>query len=268
MGGSRAEVLVSITDPATVMLLCRPLEPSDERPFSVLSIVEQELGESLPYVVDSPVPRRLEDRRSYIRSYFQEGRDIPSHAPKAGSRLPLFSNGKEEELQILVSGGSGPSGAGFQHQLRIHISFPRQLANPRGDSLLAHLAPAMEAWWGRLSFLDFANVTGGQYLNPLDPKPPPEGLPRLTPPHLLDSVARPYQLGWLNYWSDEAARLAGFDENRDLAVVAGVRRIPDRGWIIQLTKEPLDLSRPEHRAQFSAAYERFRGVGRVPEILE
>lgn len=245
----------SIADSASAWLFCPPLGSSDERPFRLVDIVEEELGEPLEHLVDSLTPVKRGDRRAFI-----EGR-----LRQIATRLPPFSNGKETWARnISAAGDMRPTGPGRKQQLRIQVSFPRSLAGTRGESLLAELGPAMGAWWGAISFADLASSTGHQYSNSLEPpKRPPEGLPRLTRGHLLDSIARPHQLGWLNYWSHEAATLAGFDASHDEAIVDGVRRIADRGWLVRLTEEPLDLSRATHRARLSAAYERFRGVGRV-----
>ena len=221
----------------------------------MIDIVEEELGEPLEYVVDSLALVKRRDRRTFIESRLQQ----------SPTRLPPFSNGKESwALNISAVGDTGPTGPRREQQLRIHVMFPSPLAAPRGERLLAQLGPAMEAWWGAISFADLTRSTSDQYPDPLEPsRPPPEGLPRLTRSHLLDAIARPRHLGWLNYWSNAAAKLAGFDASRDETIADGLRKIPDRGWIVRLTEEPLDLSRADHRARLSAAYDRFKGVGRM-----
>jgi Family of unknown function (DUF5953) len=83
-------------------------------------------------------------------------------------------------------------------------------------------------------------------------------LPRLD---LADHLAAdvPRRLGWISYWSDRAAARIGF--TGDTEPFAAVTRVAT-GWIVQLTSEPLDLSRADHLAALCIAYKRFPSTGR------
>jgi hypothetical protein len=123
------------------------------------------------------------------------------------------------------------------------------------------------AWWAGVSLLDLTRITSQQYKSPLpDPtnEEPPFGLPWLTRSFRLDAPAWPLYLFWLNYWSDEAARLVGFDERLAQTVFSEVRRV-DSGWLLRLTNEPFDSSRKDHVARLIAGYQHFKGVGRVAQ---
>jgi hypothetical protein len=78
----------------------------------------------------------------------------------------------------------------------------------------------------------------------------------------LESPLLPWRLGWLNYWSKETAARVGFPvTENDKGPFAEVRALTDGAWLLRLTKEPLDPSRPDHLAALRAAYERFPAIG-------
>ncbi|ATB27222.1 hypothetical protein MEBOL_000660 [Melittangium boletus DSM 14713] len=72
----------------------------------------------------------------------------------------------------------------------------------------------------------------------------------------------PHRLGWLNYWSDAAARAIGFpDPARDAELLSRARRTATGGWVVRLTDEPLDLDNPAHLHALKRAYESFPEIG-------
>ncbi len=72
----------------------------------------------------------------------------------------------------------------------------------------------------------------------------------------------PHRLGWLNYWSDAAARAIGFpDPAPDAELLSQARRTATGGWVVRLTDVPLDLDNPAHLDALKRAYERFPGIG-------
>ncbi|MFL5350075.1 MAG: DUF5953 family protein [Hyalangium sp.] len=72
----------------------------------------------------------------------------------------------------------------------------------------------------------------------------------------------PHHLGWLNYWSDAAARAIGFpDPARDADLLLRARRTVTGGWIVRLTEEPLDLDNSAHLSALLRTYERFPAIG-------
>jgi len=73
----------------------------------------------------------------------------------------------------------------------------------------------------------------------------------------------PQRLGWLNYWSAEVAEHLGFpDQEKDADLLPLCRQLPSGHWIVQLTEDPLDLTRPEHAEAIVRAYWRFDKIGR------
>ncbi|WP_420067698.1 DUF5953 family protein [Stigmatella aurantiaca] len=67
----------------------------------------------------------------------------------------------------------------------------------------------------------------------------PPGLPALHVPWNIPSPEIPHRLGWLNDWSDAAARAIGFpDPARDAALLSRSRRTSTGGWVVRLTDEP------------------------------
>jgi hypothetical protein len=72
----------------------------------------------------------------------------------------------------------------------------------------------------------------------------------------------PHRLGWLNYWSDAAARAIGFpDPARDAELLSRSRRTATGGWVVRLTEAPLDLDNPAHLDALKGAYECFPEIG-------
>ncbi len=79
---------------------------------------------------------------------------------------------------------------------------------------------------------------------------------------VLEAVGEGDYLGWLNYWSDAAARAVGFpDPARDADLLTRAWRTATGGWVVRLTDGPLDLDNPAHLDALLRAYERFPEVG-------
>jgi len=71
------------------------------------------------------------------------------------------------------------------------------------------------------------------------------------------------RLGWLNYWSAEVAEHLGFpDPQKDADLLPLCRQLPSGHWVVQLTEDPLDLTRPDHVEAIVRAYWRFDKIGR------
>jgi hypothetical protein len=95
-----------------------------------------------------------------------------------------------------------------------------------------------------------------------NPQPPPRGLPALLLPEKSRSPENPHRLGWLNYWSDAAARAIGFsDPARDAELLPRARRTATGGWVVRHTETPLDLDNPAHLDALKRACERFPEIG-------
>lgn len=73
----------------------------------------------------------------------------------------------------------------------------------------------------------------------------------------------PQRLGWLNCWSNEVAEHLGFpDPQKDADLLPLCSQLPSGHWIVQLTEDPLDLTRPDHVEAIVQAYWRFDKIGR------
>ncbi|BEP92017.1 hypothetical protein GmRootA79_04010 [Acidovorax sp. A79] len=73
----------------------------------------------------------------------------------------------------------------------------------------------------------------------------------------------PQRLGWLNCWSAEVAEHLGFpDPQKDADLLPLCHQLPSGHWIVQLTEDPLDLTRPDHVEAIVRAYWRFDKIGR------
>jgi hypothetical protein len=94
------------------------------------------------------------------------------------------------------------------------------------------------------------------------PPSPTRGLPALKLFKELRAPEIPYYLGWMNYWSEAAARAIGFpDSSRDADLLSRARRTATGGWVVGLTQAPLDLDNPSHLEALMRAYERFPEIG-------
>jgi hypothetical protein len=73
----------------------------------------------------------------------------------------------------------------------------------------------------------------------------------------------PERIGWLNCWSAEIAQYLGFpDAEKDARILSLCSRTTAGHWIVQITEEPLDLARADHREAIAWAYWRFDKIGK------
>ena len=179
--------------------------------------------------------------------------------------FPLLHNGDERDyVSVYGMEASATSAPGGQAQLEVHAKLP---LSPEGiaaaaDALEA-VAEAARAYWGHATpfraSVDIARQTKNR---PDDLGPPPRGLPVIKSPGTMHSPEIPHRLGWLNYWSDAAARAIGFpDPARDEELLSRSRRTATGGWCVKLTEAPLDLDNPAHLDALKRAYERFPEIG-------
>jgi hypothetical protein len=183
--------------------------------------------------------------------------------------IPSLCNGGEHGPSSFVSiSGRVMGQPGRPAFLQSVVTVPSEIGREICDPLLCEVAPVLGAWWGRVSEDQLSVLVAGQ-IDPVDlPGRPPRtfkpeaGLPQLRAP--VDTAVRPYELGWMNYWTNEAAELAGLGEPTDSGDVAELRR-EGSGWFMKLTHEPFDVRNEEHLERLRAAYRRFPGVGRIPK---
>jgi hypothetical protein len=182
-----------------------------------------------------------------------------------GRGVRLICNG-DESYRVTVSGWERPAGisSGGQTQLEVHAKLPLDFAGSAAAAdVLESMGEAARAFWGRATLESVAAEMAQQTRHSVrEPYVPPRGLPPLKLTEEIRSPAIPARLGWLNYWSDAAARVIGFpDPARDAELLSRSRRTATGGWVVRLTEAPLDLDNPAHLDALKRAYERFPEIG-------
>jgi hypothetical protein len=244
-----------------LQLYCPKLHKGDKRTLRAIDAAENVLGEKLLFHETATGPKRTVNRESLVRT----------EIAKSGSP-PMITNG-DKARYFAISGLALPMllPAG-RAMFRAHAYIAPQLVRKiDSHQLLAGMGFAFEAWWGSLDpptlghlIYDQLHAPGvGAYGNPIVLPP---GIPALSHVNELESAARPAWIGWINYWSDEAAALLGLTERNGDKIVPfqKVARVSG-GWVLKVTNVPLDVARPDHLSRLVAAYERFPGVGRAPK---
>jgi hypothetical protein len=127
------------------------------------------------------------------------------------------------------------------------------------EDVVDTLAEALSAFWAVFSTEATAGTVALQIEKPGGP-PPPLGLPGLKLDRQLPRSV-PQRLGWINYWSTEAAAAIGFSEPSQVADVVFRFRKTESGYLLRLTNEPLDLGREDHVEIVKAMYNRFPAIG-------
>ena len=239
----------------TLIVYAPALVGDDDRPVAVVHGMERALsGLRLGWRISEtgqflPLPQR--------------DATVAQERPNGG--FPLLSNDNESAL-VTVTGLESPSvsSSGGQAQLEVHARLPlTPEAIAAAAAMLEAVAEAARAYWGHVTpfraSVDIAQQTKNR---PDDLEPPPRGLPMIKSPGAMLSPGIPHRLGWLNYWSDAAARAIGFpDPASDAELLSRSRRTATGGWIVRLTDTPLDLDNPTHLDTLKRAYERFPEIG-------
>ncbi|CAM3107316.1 DUF5953 family protein [Corallococcus soli] len=184
---------------------------------------------------------------------------------EARGRFPLVCNG-DERYPVTIGGLTTPSGQspGGQPLLDVQAELPLDAAViAAAAEMLVQVAEGVQALWGHMTpaamMQDIADQTGPKSYGP---GKPPRGLPALKFPEAIPAPEVPRCLGWLNYWSDAAARAIGFpDPARDAELLARSRRTATGGWVVRLTEEPMDLDEAAHLDTLLRTYERFPEIG-------
>jgi hypothetical protein len=183
----------------------------------------------------------------------------------ARGKFPLLCNG-DESYPVTVSGlrTSERQAPGGQPLLDVHAKLPLDADSiAAAADVLEGVAEGARAFWGHATPDGAAGEIAYQIAPTLEgPPSPPRGLPALKLFKHLRSPEIPYYLGWLNYWSDAAARAIGFpDPSCDADLLSRARRTATGGWVVRLTDTPLDLDNPAHLEALVRAYERFPEIG-------
>jgi hypothetical protein len=182
-----------------------------------------------------------------------------------GRGFPLICNG-DESYRVTLSGWERPAGispgglAQFEAHAKLSLDALRITA---AADVLESMGEATRAFWGRATPESVAAELAQQTRHSVrEPHVAPRGLPPLKLTEEIRLPEIPARLGWLNYWSDAAARALGFpDSARDAELLSRSRRTATGGWVVRLTDAPLDLDNPAHLDALKRAYERFPVIG-------
>ena len=180
-------------------------------------------------------------------------------------KFPLVCNG-DERHPVVIYGLQTPArqAPGGQPLSDIHAELPLDEAViVAAVNVLEGVAEGAQAFWGYATPFSAGVEIARQTVDPVHkPGTPPRGLPALKLPEKIHAPEIPHRLGWLNYWSEAAARAIGFpDSARDADLLARSRRTVMGGWVVRLTDAPLDLENPAHLETLKRAYERFPKIG-------
>ncbi|WNG31428.1 hypothetical protein F0U62_09085 [Cystobacter fuscus] len=179
--------------------------------------------------------------------------------------FPFLCNDDEERV-VTLTGWENARGlaADMTPHFEVHATLPQDEAGiaAAADALEA-VAEGARAIWGRVLPDSVAETVAQQFRHPGDAAHiPPKGLPSLKLSWDISAPEIPHYLGWLNYWSDAAARAIGFpDPARDADLLSRARHTATGGWVVRLTDAPLDLDNPAHLDALKRAYERFPEIG-------
>ncbi|HLL54255.1 MAG TPA: DUF5953 family protein [Myxococcaceae bacterium] len=238
-----------------IIVYASALAGDDSRPVAVVHGMERAFpGLSLDWTISDEGQRiPLTQRDAWVAREKMDG------------GFPLLCN-DDQHHRVTLTGWEIPGGVspGGQAQFQVHAKLPLDATGIAvvGDVLEA-VAEGARAHWGHVTPSSAALDIAHQALDSnLDPEPPPRGLPALKKPWDLRSPEIPARLGWLNYWSADAARAIGFpDPARDAELLSRSRRTATGGWVVRLTDAPLDLDDPAHLTALLRAYERFPAIG-------
>nr|WP_223646851.1 DUF5953 family protein [Corallococcus sp. EGB] len=239
--------------PLTVRIHAPAMTGADSRPLKMVLGVERALsGTRLEWTVS--------DAQQLVRI---AQRDTWLGMARSGGGFQLVCN-NDESRPVTLFGVAAPGslGPGGHALLEVHAELPLVASGVALD-LMENIAEAANGYWGHATPFDAAVEISRQVRDPVrKPGSPPRGLPALKLTEHLLSPEIPQHLGWLNYWSDAAARVIGFpDPARDAALLSRSRRTPSGGWVVPLTEAPLDYDNPEHIEALRRAYERFPVIG-------
>ncbi len=231
-------------------ILCAP--PCDDEP-ALLARVVRTMRPYFPGAAERALPPDS-DERFQLRLVAHD--DVVAF--EGGSALPAA--GSPAVVTLGPRGSDWRTHEGEPQDIEVLVMAPATPglveAAPR---ILGELAATASARWG------FADVSGVD-----DPPRSADeheklGLPELHV-DLMDGVA-PMALGWLNFWSAAACERLGVPASGPALDPQGQQHAQQvaGGWLMSLTREPLDLHNEQHLASLRRAYDRFPEVGGVAE---
>jgi len=225
-----------------------PFVTGDSRIEKVLRSVEDALpGTSVDHVILSSRYKweRTSDRVRLVneRAFDETSKDFLT---------TIFGNGKRNDDAVTVTlGRSSKGGVGRVRKtwtIRVSISNEKESTVSRLPALLRAIcesADAINGWGGTFSSLAQFNSAANNSKRPIAAT-------------MADGFRFDLPLSWLNYWSDAVAQSLNFpDPDLDACLGGLYANISDRGWVLRLTNELLDLRNPEHLKRLTWAYGRF-----------
>ncbi|SEM61559.1 hypothetical protein SAMN05444354_119134 [Stigmatella aurantiaca] len=186
-------------------------------------------------------------------------------ANRTNGGFPFLCNDDDDHL-VTVAGRENAHGVtpGRPPHLEVHATLLLDAAGiAAAEDVLEAVAEGAKAFWGRATPFNAAVEISRQTRDPVrKPGVPPRRLPALKFPEHLRAPEIPHSLGWLNYWSADAARTIGFpNPPRDVDLLSRSRRTATGGWVVRLTDTPLDLDTPAHLDTLLRVYARFPEIG-------
>lgn len=227
----------------------------DDRPTAIVHAMER----ALPGLCLGWTASEKEDLIALPR------RDEWIVANSTSGGFPFLCNDNDNHL-VTVAGLENPNGlaAGSPPHFEVHADMTLDAVGiAAAADVLEGVAEGARSVWGHATPSGYGEVVAQQFRRPGDEQYIPAlGLPSLKLPWDRFTPEIPHFLGWLNYWSDAAARAIGFpDPTRDADLLSRARRTASGGWVVQLTDAPLDLDNPAHLDALKRAYERFPEIG-------
>jgi hypothetical protein len=235
--------------------------PDDARIRAYFEIIDAMFNTRIEFVSQGHRWRRVEDRLQQVAEW------IPTTT--GNKAVDVFGNGAFGRRQVIASVMNVRHGAGREapraSEYRVVIADRSGFVDVLPVAL-ARIAEGVHAWYGS------ADTDVGKrqvWQTPADLAEYPEygriaGYKTYSLQRRkvfgVDALDQPVEMGlaWLNYWSDRVARVLRFpDPERDRPITGCYERVADRGWLVRLTPEPLDLERPEHLERMQWAYDRF-----------
>jgi len=192
-------------------------------------------------------------------------RDAWVASDRTDGGFPFLCN-DDDAHPVTIFGLENPNGLSAEGppHFEVHASLPAHAVGlAAAADVLAAVGEGARAYWGHATPSNTTVEISRQTTDPVrKPGVPPRGLPTLRFPDYILEPKIPHHLGWLNYWSDAAARAIGFpDPARDAELLSRSRRTATGGWVVRLTDAPLDLDNPAHLDTLKRAYERFPEIG-------
>jgi hypothetical protein len=183
----------------------------------------------------------------------------PIHLHNGTSRAAAIASGAPDPGPLSISGSLNGL---FKGNYDLTISLPPTDAWDLYERILVASGDRMQAHTACISPLRTAQFMLSLRQGPIaiEGRPHPQGFPVLVYDGRLSRCEQPPDLGWLNYWSADAARFIGFpradDPHRDLAY-----RTPGGGWLYKIGADPLDSDVPAHLALLREAWARYPAIG-------